>query len=137
MENLSSDISKWTNKNVLIWLNGINMTMYKEQFVIHEVEGIDLIDLTEDNLKYDLKVVNLHHRKHILREILKILKSIDKKMTEQMNIKDENKKKVCLKEIIVKYKKTNQKFKFKISSNTTFGELELKIKKILNLPKEE
>jgi hypothetical protein len=77
--NLKSNLLDWTTDDVLIWLNnevGLDYNEYNDYFIGHEVTGRDLLDLTEDNLKNDLKVLKLHDRKLILRKICELMRLI-------------------------------------------------------------
>jgi hypothetical protein len=74
----TKNIYLWTKEDVLNWLGdeiGFDR-INKELFIHHEIDGNDLIDLTEDNLKYDLKIMKLHDRKFILRCICDLLRNI-------------------------------------------------------------
>lgn len=82
MENSQEDpennksLWEWSLEDVLRWLL-IEFNLEEEilkNFVFHEIDGLDLIDLTEDNLKYDLKIAKINLRKRMMRRIVDLLK---------------------------------------------------------------
>jgi len=112
----------WTNTHVVSWISEfLKFPQYKESFLNHEVSGRDLIDLTEDNLKYDLQIIKLHDRKKILREICILMKeyvtSCEKQLQQLNNNDIEN-------EIAILYEGTKNLFwKFKITNETILYDL--------------
>lgn len=75
---LKVDLNEWTTDDVYQWLRSeIGEDAINKEFLFaHEINGRDLIDLTEDNLKYDLKIIKLHDRKVIMRAICNLMKSL-------------------------------------------------------------
>ncbi len=82
MENSQEDpgnnkpLWEWNLEDVLRWLL-VEFNFEEEilkNFVFHEIDGLDLIDLTEDNLKYDLKIFKINLRKRIMRRIVDLLR---------------------------------------------------------------
>jgi len=70
-------IWEWQIEEVLKWLL-LEFNFEEEvlkNFVFHEIDGLDLIDLTEDNLKFDLKISKINLRKKLLRRIVDKLKN--------------------------------------------------------------
>ncbi len=83
MDNLQEELEiikplwDWNLEDVLKWLLlDFNLDEeFLQNFVFHEINGLDLIDLTEDNLKYDLKILKINLRKKILRRIVDLMKN--------------------------------------------------------------
>lgn len=82
-------IWEWALEDVLKFL--IMEFNFEEEilkyFVFHEISGLDLIDLTEDNLKYDLKIVKISQRKKVLRSILDKFKNSFTRENDQNGLK--------------------------------------------------
>lgn len=72
------EIIYWKNDDVIHWLKKeLFLEAYQSDFVSHEIDGRDLIDLSDDNLKYDLNVIKLHDRKTIQRSICTYLRNLN------------------------------------------------------------
>jgi len=67
-------VSTWTVDQVKKWLQGLDPTFsaYSASFQQQQINGIALLELSEDNLKNDLNITPLGHRKVIIREILNL-----------------------------------------------------------------
>jgi len=68
--------SSWDVETVCTWLSKLengDLQEYCDAFRKNKIQGADLADLTEDNLKTDLTIEPLGHRKQIIRAI-KLLK---------------------------------------------------------------
>lgn len=59
-------IKLWSVKDVQNWLKSIDMDVYQDAFLIEEIDGIALYNLTHAYLKDDLHVDKLGHRLKIL-----------------------------------------------------------------------
>jgi hypothetical protein len=73
---LKSNLQDWTCEDVIVWLTNEIGPNYNDYFSAHEITGRDLLDLNEDNLKNDLKVLKLHDRKKIMRKICELMRMI-------------------------------------------------------------
>lgn len=62
------DVLNWDNKEVLRWLRGIGMKDHTEQFKMHRITGMDLVQLDKDDLK-EMKVSTIHDRKTFFSNI--------------------------------------------------------------------
>jgi hypothetical protein len=61
--------SSWTASNVVEWMSAIQCSNAREVFLFKGIEGNDLLQLTDPDLRFDLKFRRIHDRKYILREI--------------------------------------------------------------------
>jgi hypothetical protein len=127
--NNNSNILEWSNTDVINWLTTLNNNSisinYKQAFIDHGLNGEDLIDLTEDNLKYDLKVIKLHDRKYIMRSIRDLMKNFIKCFEKETKLDNNNN----IKHILIKNAKIKEDIRFKCTNND-------KIKNIINDCKE-
>jgi hypothetical protein len=75
---MKTNINDWTSDDVILWFRQElkEVSIDYELLKSHELIGRDIIDLTEDNLKYDLKIFKLHDRKLIMRKIVELMKYI-------------------------------------------------------------
>jgi len=65
------DIKNWNTEMVCNWLSKFKeFVEYVPTFQNNAISGPDLLELTEENLKVDLSIPRLGHRKRILREIV-------------------------------------------------------------------
>ena len=77
---------QYENEDVIKWLEKINLEIYKDIFKSNQIDGYDLYNLNNDDIKSDLRITNIHDRYKLVREINK-LKSIKIKFI--LNCKDE------------------------------------------------
>lgn len=115
------NLNDWSVEEAYNWVkNEVGNIIPKDLFLAHEISGRDLVDLTEDNLKYDLKINKLHDRKLFLRKICDLIKVINDNPINNVvkNVVNNNDN-----TIIVRFHNSNLKFK---TSNL------LKVKDILN-----
>lgn len=76
-------------EDVETWLTEINMQQYKDQFREMAVDGLLILELTEEDLKEEMNVnVNLHRRK--LMKAIEVLKDYS---LYQQGLKEDKKKK--------------------------------------------
>lgn len=90
---MKNNLQDWTCEDVVQWIKvEVGLKNYDYEIVrAHEIDGRDLIDLTEDNLKYDLKIIKLHERKVFLRKICELIRRIVETNVEcPENMKDSN-----------------------------------------------
>lgn len=75
---MKSNLSDWNSEDVIYWLkNEAGITNFDPNIIKeNELDGKDLLDLTEENLKNDLKINRLHDRKLIMRKICELIKLI-------------------------------------------------------------
>lgn len=68
-------ISRWTPEEVGVWLNCVNFGEYRQEFMSHDISGVDLLNLpaNKDHLP-ELGVQKLAHRFRLL-ELIGCLKS--------------------------------------------------------------
>ncbi|CAG9311920.1 unnamed protein product [Blepharisma stoltei] len=72
---------EWSVSDVVHWLQVINCSGAQEVFMYHGVEGKDLLQLTDSDLRFDFKFKRIHDRKYILRKIQE-LKNINSAVIE-------------------------------------------------------
>jgi hypothetical protein len=63
------DCNLWLINDVQLWLYNINMQQYCDVFKNEAIDGLALLNLTNDNLKNDMGILKLGHRLRILEEI--------------------------------------------------------------------
>mmetsp|Transcript_34514 Transcript_34514/g.39099 ORF Transcript_34514/g.39099 Transcript_34514/m.39099 type:complete len:86 (+) Transcript_34514:33-290(+) len=68
----TSNALTWNNDDVIWWLLQINFPDYRAPFREHQITGQDLFQLTETDLKVDLRVNTLHDRKALIKAISKL-----------------------------------------------------------------
>lgn len=108
-------IVDWSNEDVVEWLNCcLLLPQYEDAFRAHEIDGRDLIDLTDDNYKYDLNVIKLHDRKYIQRQVLEALKNYRNKLGGKVEMKEYKSEKMVV-EIVYEQEKLKLKADFKKS----------------------
>lgn len=59
----------WAASDVAQWLSVIQCSNAREIFLFHGIEGKDLLQLTDADLRFDLQFRRIHDRKYILRKI--------------------------------------------------------------------
>ena len=59
-------IRQWAAPDVTQWLHSVGLGVYAPLFTTHRLTGIDLLDLTNDDLR-SIGILVLHDRKRILR----------------------------------------------------------------------
>jgi hypothetical protein len=80
---MKTNLNDWTCEDSITWMKGVlkaencKELLDYELIRSHQINGRDLIDLNEENLKYDLRITNLHLRKVLLRKICELLKFIN------------------------------------------------------------
>jgi hypothetical protein len=65
-------INKWTNRDVITYIEQIGLSELSVILHQHDIRGKDLLSLTDAEIKHDLQITNLHHRKKLLRNIQKL-----------------------------------------------------------------
>lgn len=65
LECIEKALKEWTIKDVLVFLEAIDLRDCKETFYQNKIKGKDLLTLTEKELREDLKV-KMGHRKRFL-----------------------------------------------------------------------
>lgn len=60
------------NEEILNWLELINLGSYKEIFKSNKINGNDLYYMTNDDIKSELKINNIHERYLLIKEINKL-----------------------------------------------------------------
>ena len=68
-------IKKWKNNDVINYLKQIKLEILCSKFEEHNINGKDLLMLTNDDLRFDIDIKNLHIRKKLLRHIDKLRRS--------------------------------------------------------------
>ncbi|CAD8088086.1 unnamed protein product [Paramecium sonneborni] len=63
------NMQEWQLEEVCAWLDSLDLAEYKEEFTKNQMTGKTLYGLTDNELKLDLKIVVLGHRKKILQSI--------------------------------------------------------------------
>jgi hypothetical protein len=96
---MKNNIAEWDTEDVLLWIKKEvgPKTVDEDLIRAHEIDGRDLLDLTEDNLKHDLKIIKLHDRKLFLRklcELMKLICYINSDNYEDENILHQGNKKI-------------------------------------------
>lgn len=68
---MKSKLDDWNIEDVIQWIREYaGVKDFNEDLIrAHEINGRDLLDLTEDNLKDDLNIIKLHDRKQFLRRL--------------------------------------------------------------------
>ena len=70
---LPEDIRKWKNNDVITFLSRINFNKHLQQFKQHNINGKDLLALTDTEMKDELGITVIHERKKIKRLLSKLL----------------------------------------------------------------
>ena len=71
-ESSAMDICQWTVKEVLAFLHEhTGLTQYDESFESNDINGSNLLSISSEELKNDLGIQSLGHRKQILQNIQK------------------------------------------------------------------
>lgn len=65
----------WDNSDVSDWLESKNYGNYVNNFKDNNINGYDMCFITQDDLKNELRIMNLHERLGIMKEIRKLLLS--------------------------------------------------------------
>ena len=65
----------YDNEEIQKWVETINLQSYIENFKNHKITGADLCYLSNDEIKIDLQLSNLHDRHTLKREIKKLMNS--------------------------------------------------------------
>lgn len=89
LECISKNLKEWTIKEVLNFLDLIELRDCKENFYQNKIKGKDLLTLTEREMKEDLKM-KMGHRKRFLNYRM-FLASLD--ANESKEVKDRKKSK--------------------------------------------
>ena len=82
---MKSNFIEWNTEDVINWIRhdvklfNCNLELIKS----HEINGRDLIDLNEDNLKEDLKILKLHDRKNLMRKICELMRNLVEFTTDE------------------------------------------------------
>ena len=66
----------WTASDVGLWLSSINCSGAREIFKFHGIDGKDLLQLSDLDLRVDLKFKRVHDRKYLLRKITELRLSL-------------------------------------------------------------
>lgn len=67
--NMSRNPLQWSVSDVVQWLHVINCSGAQDVFLYHGVDGKDLLQLTDADLRFDFKFKRVHDRKFILRQV--------------------------------------------------------------------
>lgn len=67
-------MSEWSKEQVLDWLGKSDLSEYIVVFEQHQLVGIDLLDMCNDDL-LSIGVAILHERKRILRAIKQLIET--------------------------------------------------------------
>lgn len=62
-------MESWSKQEVADWITSIGFAQYAAQFLNNDIEGPHLLSLTIDELKNDLSINSLGHRKDIMKQI--------------------------------------------------------------------
>ena len=62
----NAEIDRWTANDVGDWLASVNLHQYIDAFILNEINGIILLDITLEDLDY-MGITALGHRKTILK----------------------------------------------------------------------
>jgi hypothetical protein len=62
----------WTASDVGLWLSSINCSGARDIFKFHGIDGKDLLQLSDLDLRVDLKFKRVHDRKYLLRKITEL-----------------------------------------------------------------
>ena len=65
-------IEEWSVEDVGEWMEELGFGKMKASFIENYISGLELVELTNDELKDDLGVTALGVRKGLLREIAKL-----------------------------------------------------------------
>merc|ERR1719410_1130942 len=83
---LSENVRRWSVEDVCWWvgtLEGGRFQRYAAGFETCSVDGFSLMLLTEDDLKEDMKVDNISHRKRLFNHVLHLKSQQQSKEKEQ------------------------------------------------------
>lgn len=83
---LSQQVPLWSTEDVREWVKQIGFTEYAANFVESRVDGDLLLQLTEDNLKEDIGLVNGIQRRRFTRELQNLKKMADYSSRDRANI---------------------------------------------------
>lgn len=72
---LNTPHKKWTNKDVVYWIETLEFKQYCDTFAEHEITGNDLEDITVEQMMNVLKINKLGHALKIKREIDVLVKT--------------------------------------------------------------
>ena len=75
MSYMTKELYEWDTSDVCNWLHSKNLRSYVDNFEQNSITGYDLCFLTTDDLKNELKILSLHERYNLLKEIRKLLLS--------------------------------------------------------------
>eukprot|EP01016_Furgasonia_blochmanni_P029901 TRINITY_DN3127_c0_g1_i1.p1 TRINITY_DN3127_c0_g1~~TRINITY_DN3127_c0_g1_i1.p1 ORF type:complete len:881 (+),score=200.72 TRINITY_DN3127_c0_g1_i1:144-2786(+) len=60
---LNKPIKEWTSEDVCEWLHHVNLSEYCENFANNHITGKNLLDLSDNDLKNELQITSIGHRK--------------------------------------------------------------------------
>lgn len=66
----------WTASDVGLWLSSISCSGARDIFKFHGIDGKDLLQLSDLDLRVDLKFKRVHDRKYLLRKIAELRLSL-------------------------------------------------------------
>lgn len=75
MSFLNKELYDWDSSDVCNWLHSKNLRNSIDSFGRSNITGYDLCFITQEDLKNELRIPNLHERLNILKEIRKLLLS--------------------------------------------------------------
>lgn len=78
--NILTTVSTWGTEEVALWLENIQMSEYKENFIRHDIQGSELLQLERRDLK-ELGVTKVGHIKRLLQAIRDITSNSEKKFS--------------------------------------------------------
>lgn len=65
------DIKSWGTTEVVAWLESLQLSEYKDNFIQHDIQGQELLSLSRRDLR-DLGVAKVGHIKRILQAVQEI-----------------------------------------------------------------
>jgi hypothetical protein len=73
MSYLDKELCDWDTSDVCNWLHYKHFKDYIQNFNTNNITGYDLCFITNEDLKCELNINNLHERLKILKEIRKLM----------------------------------------------------------------
>ncbi|KAL9656523.1 hypothetical protein ABK040_005285 [Willaertia magna] len=74
---VDKSVEEWNIKDVSDWLKSIDLSEYCKEFEKMDIAGAELLELTDDDLVRDLKIVKLGHRKRFKKQLEYLLHNND------------------------------------------------------------
>jgi hypothetical protein len=73
MSYLTKEFYEWSNSDVCNWMHSKNLRTYIERFEQKQISGYDMCFISNEDLKVEFNIANLHERLAILKEIKKLM----------------------------------------------------------------